>query len=156
MSDVHYLTADGLKRLKEELENLKGPGREDLSRRLRSAIQMGDLSENADYIQAKEEQGFLEGRIQELTSILSNVVIIEENLAHRDKVDIGARVTIQEEGFDDLETYQVVGPKEADPSKNRISYESPIGRALLGKKVGELAIADTPNGQFIFKIISIE
>ena len=79
MSDVHYLTADGLKRLKEELEQLKGPAREDLSRRLRSAIQMGDLSENADYIQAKEEQGFLEGRIQELTSILSNVVIIEEN-----------------------------------------------------------------------------
>jgi len=156
MSDVHYLTADGLKRLKEELEQLKGPAREDLSRRLRSAIQMGDLSENADYIQAKEEQGFLEGRIQELTSILTNVVIIEENIAHRDKVDIGARVTIQEEGFDDLETYQVVGPKEADPPNNRISFESPIGRALLGKKVGELAIADTPNGQFVFKIISIE
>ena len=77
-------------------------------------------------------------------------------IAHRDKVDIGARVTIQEEGFDDLETYQVVGPKEADPPKNRISFESPIGRALLGKKVGELAIADTPNGQFVFKIISIE
>lgn len=156
MSDVHYLTADGLKRLKEELENLKGPGREDLSRRLRAAIQMGDLSENADYIQAKEEQGFLEGRIQELTAILSNVAIIEENRANREKVDIGARVTIQEEGFDDLETYQVVGPKEADPRNNRISYESPIGRALLGKKIGELAIADTPNGQFIFKIVSIE
>ncbi len=156
MSDVHYLTADGLKRLKDELENLKGPGREDLSRRLRAAIQMGDLSENADYIQAKEEQGFLEGRIQELTAILSNVVIIEENLANREKVDIGARVTIQEEGFDDLETYQVVGPKEADPRNNRISYESPIGRALLGKKIGELAIADTPNGQFIFKIVSID
>jgi len=156
MSDVHYLTADGLKRLKDELENLKGPGREDLSRRLRAAIQMGDLSENADYIQAKEEQGFLEGRIQELPAILSNVVIIEENLANREKVDIGARVTIQEEGFDDLETYQVVGPKEADPRNNRISYESPIGRALLGKKIGELAIADTPNGQFIFKIVSID
>jgi len=156
MSDVHYLTADGLKRLKDELENLKGPGREDLSRRLRAAIQMGDLSENADYIQAKEEQGFLEGRIQELTAILSNVVIIEENLANREKVDIGARVTIQEEGFDDLETYQVVGPKEADPRNNHISYESPIGRALLGKKIGELAIADTPNGQFIFKIVSID
>jgi transcription elongation factor GreA len=155
MPDVHYLTADGLKRMKEELEFLKGPGREDLSRRLRSAIQMGDLSENADYIQAKEEQGFLEGRIQELTSILSNVAIIEENVASREKVDIGARVTIQEEDFDP-ETFQLVGPKEADPRNNRISHESPIGRALLGKKTGETAIAETPNGSIIFKILKIE
>lgn len=155
MAEVHYLTAEGLKRLQEELEYLKGPAREDLSKRLRFAIQQGDLSENADYIQAKEEQGFLEGRILELTQILNNYVLIEENSNHKDVVNIGAKVTIQEEGFEP-ETYQVVGPKEADPKKNRISHESPIGKALIGHAVGEIVTAETPTGKITFKILSIE
>lgn len=155
MAEVHYLTADGLRRLQEELEYLKGPAREELSRRLRFAIQQGDLSENADYIQAKEEQGFLEGRILELTQILNNYVLIEENNNHKDVVNLGAKVTIQEEGFEP-ETYQVVGPKEADPKKNRISHESPIGKALIGRGVGEVVTAETPTGKITFKILSIE
>ena len=154
MADVHYLTAEGLVKLKAEFEQLKGPAREDLAKRLRFAIQQGDLSENADYILAKEEQGFLEGRIQELAEILGNYVIINENIA-RDRVDIGAHVTIQEEDFAP-ETYQLVGPKEANPNNHRISHKSPIGRAMIDKKVGDTATAVTPNGSFTFVIIKIE
>jgi transcription elongation factor GreA len=154
MTETNYLTADGLKKLQTEHEYLKGPAREDLARRLRHAIQQGDLSENADYIQAKEEQGFLEGRILELSSILSNYTLIDEKSTQRQKVDIGAKVTIQEEDYPE-EMYQVVGPKEADPIKNRISHESPIGRAMLGHIVGDLVTAETPNGAFTFKIVSI-
>ena len=155
MEDVSYLTADGMARLQEELDRLKGPEREALSARLRAAIQMGDLSENADYISAKEEQGFLEGRILDLEKTLRNVVIIDETAAGRTIVNIGARITIQEGNYPE-ESYQLVGPKEADPKKNRISHESPIGRAVMGKSVGDMATADTPGGIIQFKIISIE
>ncbi len=155
MNEVHYLTAEGAEKLKNELAYLKGPAREQLAQRLRAAIQLGDLSENADYISAKEDQGFLEGRIQELTEILSNVQIIDERKISRDVVDIGSHVTIQEEDFDP-EMYYIVGPKEADPRNSRISHESPIGRALIGHRVGETVIAETPNGSIRFKIIKIE
>jgi transcription elongation factor GreA len=155
MEDVSYLTAEGLARLQEELERLKGPEREALSARLRAAIQMGDLSENADYISAKEEHGFLEGRIMDLEKTLRNVVIIDETASGRSVVNIGARITIQEGNYPS-ETYQVVGPKEADPKNNRISHESPIGRAVMGKSVGDTATADTPGGLIQFKILSIE
>ncbi len=155
MSEVHYLTAEGAERLKNELAYLKGPAREQLAQRLRAAIQQGDLSENADYISAKEDQGFLEGRIQELTEILSNFQIIEERKTNRDVVDIGSHVTIQEGDYDP-EMYYIVGPKEADPRNSRISHESPIGRALIGHRVGETVAAETPNGTLRFKIIKIE
>lgn len=155
MADVSYLTQDGLDNIKAELENLKGPARENLSVRLRAAIQMGDLSENADYIQAKEEQGFLEGRILELEQILRNVVIIDENVKNREIVDIGAHVTIREGSFPE-ETYHVVGPKEADPLNGRISHESPIGKALLGHRVGDEVMVDTPGGSVRLNIVKIE
>jgi transcription elongation factor GreA len=155
MEDVSYLTADGMARLQEELDRLKTTEREALSARLRAAIQMGDLSENADYISAKEDQGFLEGRIMDLEKTLRNVVIIDESSAGRSTVNIGARITIQEGSYP-AETYQLVGPQEADPKNNRISHESPIGRALMGKGVGDSATADTPGGLLQFKIISIE
>lgn len=155
MNEVQYLTAEGAERLKNELEYLKGPGRDQLALRLRAAIQLGDLSENADYISAKEDQGFLEGRIQELTKILSNVKIIDDRQSARDAVDIGSHVTIQEDDFE-AETYHIVGPKEADPRQARISHESPIGRALLGHRPGETVVAETPNGTLRFKILKIE
>lgn len=154
MTQPHYLTPEGEEKLKAELEELKGPRREELSARLRSAIQMGDLSENADYHKAKEDQGFLEGRIQEIDAILRNSVIIEKTKS-TGVVSIGSQVTIQEEGFDP-EEYHLVGPTEADPRKGRISYESPIGRALMDKKVGDTAEAETPGGKIKFKIIKIE
>jgi len=114
---------------------------------------MGDLSENADYHKAKEDQGFLEGRIQEIETILRNAIIIEKG--HGDLVTIGSHVTIQEEGSPP-ETYHLVGPTEADPRSGRISHESPIGKALLDKKVGEVARVDTPGGTIAFKILKIE
>ncbi|MAT43119.1 MAG: transcription elongation factor GreA [Anaerolineaceae bacterium] len=155
MAETSYLTAEGLEKIKKELNELKTTGREELSKRLRAAIEMGDLSENADYIQAKEEQGFLEGRIQELEQILHNVVIIEEKSKPSDKVDIGSTVTVQESTFPE-ETYFLVGPKEADPVNGRISYASPIGKALIGHKVGDKVVVDTPNGKINLKIIKVE
>jgi transcription elongation factor GreA len=154
MSQPNYLTPEGEAKLKAELEELKGPRREDLAARLRSAIQMGDLSENADYHKAKEDQGFLEGRIQEIEAILRNSVLIEKS-SSRDVVSIGDHITIQEDGFDP-ETYHLVGPTEADPRNGKISYESPIGKALMDKKVGEVAEAEAPGGKIKFKILKIE
>jgi transcription elongation factor GreA len=155
MSDQIYLTPEGAARLKAELEELKGPRRTEIAQRLRSAIQMGDLSENADYHKAKEDQGFLEGRIMELEYLLRNATIIEADTISRDTVQVGTRVTIQE-GDEEPETYQMVGASEADPRNGRISNESPIGQALFGKKVGEIAIAQTPAGEIRFKILKIE
>ncbi len=154
MTQPNYLTPEGAEKLQAELDELKSTKREELSARLRSAIQMGDLSENADYHKAKEDQGFLEGRIQEIDAILRNSVIIEKTKS-TGVVTIGSQVTIQEEGFDP-ESYHLVGPTEADPRKGRISYESPIGRALMDKKVGDTAEAETPGGQIKFKIIKID
>lgn len=150
---VHYLTPEGEAKLKAELVELTGPKREDLAKRLRSAIQMGDLSENADYHKAKEDQAFLEGRIQEIEAILRTATIIEKKQS--DKVNVGSQVTIQEEGFDP-ETYSLVGASEADPRKGRISNESPFGKALLDHKVGDIVEAETPGGKIKLKILKIE
>jgi transcription elongation factor GreA len=148
-----YLTREGEQKLKAELTELTGPRREELALRLRSAIQMGDLSENADYHKAKEDQAFLEGRIQEIEYILRSAVIIEKT--RTDVVSIGSTVTVQEENYDP-ETYYVVGAKEADPRKGKISNESPIGRALIDHKVGEVVEAETPGGKVKFRILKIE
>jgi len=153
MTNPTYLTAEGETKLKVELAELKGPKRENLAQRLRSAIQMGDLSENADYHKAKEDQAFLEGRIQEIEAILRNATIIEK--PRGDVIAVGSTVTVQEDGFDP-ETYYVVGAREADPRKGRISNESPIGSALLNHKVGDVVEANTPGGKLRFKILNIE
>jgi transcription elongation factor GreA len=154
MPEPVYLTAEGLVQIKNELAELSGLRRTELAARLRSAIQMGDLSENADYHKAKEDQAFLEGRIQELDYLIRNAVIIEKN-ANRETVNIGSHVTIQEEDYP-AETYHVVGPKEADPRNGRISHESPIGRALMDHRVGETVKVETPAGQARFKILKLE
>jgi len=155
MSEQPYLTAEGAERLRAELDELKGTNRNELAIRLREAISQGDLSENADYHKAKEDQAFLEGRIQELEYILHNAIIVENDSKQHDTVQVGVRVTIQEEDFSP-ETYYMVGAKEADPQNGRISNESPIGKSLMGKRVGELAEAETPGGNINFKIIKIE
>ncbi|MBN2149344.1 MAG: transcription elongation factor GreA [Anaerolineales bacterium] len=155
MNDPKYLTAEGAQRLRAELKELTGPQRDEIAQRLRSAIQMGDLSENADYHKAKEDQAFLEGHIQELEYLLKNAIIIETTQAKREVVEVGATVTIQEEDYPP-ETYFLVGAKEADPRNGRISNESPIGSALLGARAGEVVTAQTPNGAIQFKIIKVE
>jgi len=154
--EMHYLTPQGEEKLRKELMELKGPVRDDLAKRLRAAIQQGDLSENADYIHAKEQQGFIEGRIMELERILKNKVIIPaEKNARREVVDIGAHVSIQEADYP-VETYHVVGPAEADPRNGKISFESPIGSAIMNHHVGDIVKVTTPGGEMIIKIVAIE
>ena len=155
MNKPSYLTRDGKEKLNAELKYLKGPAREELAKRLRSAIQQGDLSENADYSSTKQEQGFLEGRIEELTSILSNVIVIDEKGTKKEIVDVGAKVTIQEESYPE-ETYFLVGPQEADPAKGRISHISTIGLSLMGHRVGDIVEATIPAGIIKLKILKIE
>lgn len=155
MSEPSYLTQEGLTRLQNELEQMKGPQRDALAKRLRAAIDQGDLSENADYSSAKEDQAFLEGRIQEIEAVLSNVIIIDHVERNLSEVGIGDHVTIQEGAFTP-ETYHLVGPKEADPYNGRISHESPIGKALMGRKIGDEVMVDTPGGSIRFKILKIE
>jgi transcription elongation factor GreA len=154
--EIHYLTPQGEEKLQKELAELKGPVRDDLAKRLRAAIQQGDLSENADYHHAKEQQAFIEGRIQALERILKNSQIIPEGKVEgREKVEIGAHVSIQEGDFP-VETYHLVGPAEADPRNGMISHESPIGSALMNHKVGDTVQVTTPGGQMVLKIIKIE
>ncbi len=150
-----YLTAEGAAKLEAELKDMKGPQRQAISKRLREAIQMGDLSENADYHKAKEDQGFLEGRIQELEFIFRNAIIVEQTSGPKDVVAIGVNVTVQEESFDP-ETYHVVGAKEADPRTGKISNESPIGLALMDHRVGDVVEVITPGGRIKLKILKIE
>jgi transcription elongation factor GreA len=155
MNDQLYLTTEGAERLRSELENLKGPIRNEMAKRLRSAIEMGDLSENAEYISAKEDQGFIEGRIQELEHILRYATIVSGDENGNEEVAIGSKVTVQEEEYPP-ETYKVVGSKEADPKNGRISNESPIGQALIGKHPGDEVLIETPGGNLRLKILSIE
>ncbi len=147
------LTPEGAAKIRAELEELRGPRRGELAKRLRAAIQQGDLSENADYTAAKEEQAFLEGRIQELEVTLREATIVEKP-ASNDIVDLGSTVIVLEDGGEP-ETFQLVGAKEADPRNGKISHESPIGRALMGKRVDEEALATTPAGGIRFKILEI-
>lgn len=155
MNQPSYLTKEGAEKLRAELLQLQGPVRDELAKRLRAAIQMGDLSENADYAAAKEEQAFIEGRIQELTVVLRDVIIIDDNRTNTHLVEIGSTVTIQEDREPE-ETFHLVGPQEADPRNGKISFNSPIGEALLGHGVGDTVSAKTPGGEIHLKIISIK
>jgi transcription elongation factor GreA len=150
-----YLTAEGVKELRQELDHLVNVKRPALAERLRHAIQQGDLSENADYITTKEEQGFLEGRIQQIEAMLLRAKIIEEN-GPTDKVGLGNRVIVIEEGIGEEEVFQIVGIAEAYPANGKISYESPLGQALMGHKVGDKVIAEAPGGEIVFKITGIQ
>lgn len=155
MEQEVYLTSEGAEKLKAELELLKGPKRDEIAKRLRSAIQMGDLSENADYHKAKEDQGFMEGRIQELEYLLKNAKIIDVSEGPTETIQVGSRVTVQEGDYP-AETYFLVGATEADPRNGRISNESPIGKVLLGGRVGDVVTASTPGGEIKLKILKIE
>jgi len=149
-----YLTEEGLAKIKEELEFLKTVRRDEISTKLQIAIAQGDLKENADYHAAKEEQGFTEMRIRDLEDSLRRAKIIKE-VGPSDRVRVGNTVTVCEVGYDDPETYYIVGAHEADPANGRISNESPIGRALIGAKIGQQVTANTPSGLITFEIKSI-
>jgi transcription elongation factor GreA len=155
MSETVYLTPEGATDLQRELDTLVNERRPELARKLTEAVAQGDLKENADYHDAKEQQAFVEGRINYLTNILRSAVIIN-NTGRTDIVNVGSTVTIVEDGADDEETYIIVGAAEANPGEGKISNESPIGSALLGCKKGEKVRVRTPNGEIIFKIKKIQ
>ncbi len=149
-----YLTVEGKKKLEEELDFLVKVRRKEVAAAIQSAKEEGDISENSAYDEAKLSQAFLEGRIQTIEAQLREAVLIEQN-GKSDRVGVGNKVTVFEEGFDE-ETYHIVGSAEADPLNGRISNESPIGKALLGAKKGDVVTAETPNGQIVFKVVKIE
>jgi transcription elongation factor GreA len=149
-----FLTLEGRHKLEEELEFLRTVRRAEVAERIHSAKEAGDIMENAAYDYAKEEQAFVEGRIQALEVTLRKAMIIEGSST--DEVGLGAHVTVMERGGDTPETYQIVGSVEADPTKGRISNESPIGKALLGHGVGDEVAVSTPGGILHFQIVSIE
>ena len=155
MSETKYLTEDGAAELRRELNELKGPKRTELAYRLKEAISMGDLSENADYHDAKEQQAFLEGRIKYLEELLRSAVISAEETGKVTSVRVGVEVTVQEKG-EPAETYIIVGAAEASPQEGKISNESPLGAALMGKKVGDEVQFDAPAGKLKFKIKAIK
>ena len=155
IDNKHYITPEGKQNLEAELRELKETGRKELAERLKQAISMGDLSENADYHKAKEDQGFLEGRIQEIEAVLYHSEVIKSQSKYHE-VAVGARITIKEDDYPP-ETYHLVGSQEANPSEGKISHQSPIGKAMLGHKVGDRVKAKLPNGEIIeLEILSIE
>ncbi|MCL5996952.1 MAG: transcription elongation factor GreA [Chloroflexi bacterium] len=151
-----FLTAEGARKLQEELDLLRNVKRPELAERLRFAIKQGDLSENADYAAAKEEQSFLEGRILELERVLRDIVILDETASKQGVARLGSRVTVVEQGFPDRETFQLVGRAEADPAQGKISNESPLGQKLIGKRVGDAVRVAAPGGETIFKVVAVE
>jgi transcription elongation factor GreA len=155
MSEQVYLTPEGAEDLKRELNELINERRPELARKLKEAVADGDLKENANYHDAKEKQAFLEGRIQYIENILRSATIIANN-GTTDEVRLGAVVTIVEDGGNEEETYTIVGAAEANPREGKISHESPIGGALLGRRKGEKVHVKTPGGEIVFKIKRIQ
>jgi transcription elongation factor GreA len=151
-----YVTEEGLRAIQQELEQLRTVGREEVARRIGEAKADGDISENAAYDEAKNQQAFLEGRIIELEQRIKRSIVIKNHDTPADRVDIGRLVTIRETGFDDPEIYFIVGSAEANPSNGRISNESPMGKALIGKQVGDTINVQTPGGSLEFEIVAIE
>lgn len=147
------LTADGLSKLQEELRVLKDERRKEVIERIQEAVAHGDLSENADYAQAKEEQAFIEGRVQEIEDMIKNAEIIEHN-GNYSMVGIGSSVTVQLNGKE--YKYTIVGSNEANPAAGKISNESLVGKSLLGHKVGDTVVVETAVGKNEYQILSIE
>ncbi len=149
-----YMTAEGKKQLEDRLHDLKVNGRTEAAEKIRVAREFGDLSENAEYDIAKDEQGKLEAEILEIEQKLKNVIIIDEK-SKRDKIDVGSKVEIMSPDGETFE-YAIVGTHESNPLEGRISNVSPIGKALLGKRKGEEVTVVAPNGETVYKIVDIK
>ena len=151
----NFLTKEGFQKLQDELDYLRTAKRQEVANRLHEAMEGGELIENAEYEAAKNEQAFVEGRIQELDLLLATAKIIEENgKKTSDTVTLGAKVTIKEGNFE-AETFTIVGAAEANPREGKISNESPIGKAILSHKVGESIKVETPGGTYTVKILKV-
>lgn len=155
MAKVIQLTKAGLEKLQGELEHLKTVGRTEIADKIRVARGYGDLSENSEYDEAKNEQAKIEARIVELEKMLENVSIIADENINTDVVTLGVNVVVLDVEYDEELTYRIVGSAEANPMQGYLSDDSPVGSALLGAKVGEEVVATTPTGELRFKIVSI-
>lgn len=155
MAKTIKITDDGLKKLQQELETLKTEGRADIAEKIKVARGYGDLSENSEYDEAKNEQAKLEARIVEIEAMLKNVEIIEDIKGKAKTVVIGVKVKVLDVEYGDEDEYRVVGSTEADSLQGKISDESPMGKALLGKKIGDEVTVEAPGGEFKVKILEI-
>lgn len=155
MEDKTLLTAQGLKDRQEELSTLKNVKRREIAEKIKEAREQGDLSENAEYDAAKDEQRDIEARIEELEAMLKNVEVIEDS-GSTDQVSVGCKVKILDVEYNDELEYQLVGSTEANSLKGRISNESPVGNALIGSKVGDMVNVETPAGVFQYKVLDIQ
>ena len=153
---VNFLTKEGFHKLQEELDHLRTVKRQEVAVRLHEAMEGGELIENAEYEAAKNEQAFVEGRIQELETLLATARVIEDNGKGKksDVVQVGSKVTIKEGTFE-AETYTIVGAAEANPRDGKISNESPIGKAILNHKIGDVVAVETPSGQYKVRIMKV-
>lgn len=151
----NILTFAGLKALEDELFELKVNKRREVAQKIKEAREQGDLSENAEYDAAKDEQRDIEARIEELEKLLKNVEVVDEDDVDLDTVSIGCRVKIYDAEFDEEVEYQIVGSTEADSLNFKISNESPVGAALIGRKIGETVEVETQAGELLFKILEI-
>ena len=149
------LPAQGLKDLEDELENLKNVRRREVAARIKQAIEFGDISENSEYDDAKNEQAFIEGRIVQLEKMLRNVSLIDENASEDKFVTIGATVILKDVETGDTDEYTIVGSAEANPIKHKISNESPVGKAIIGKAVGSTVDVTVPVGVIKYQIVDI-
>ena len=156
MAKIYKFTEEGLKKLQDELENLKTNGRKDIAERIKVARGYGDLSENSEYDDAKNEQAKIEARIVELEAMLKNYEIISDDDIALDKVAVGVKVTIFDTDMDEEFAYSIVGSAEADPMNDKISDESPVGKALIGHSVNDEVEVDLGGDKVIFKILTIE
>ena len=154
-SKKNILTFAGLKALEDELFELKVNKRREVAQKIKEAREQGDLSENAEYDAAKDEQRDIEARIEELEKLLKNVEVVDEDDVDLDTVSVGCRVKIYDAEFDEEVEYQIVGSTEADSLNYKISNESPLGAALIGRKVGETVEVETQAGELLFKILEI-
>lgn len=153
--DEVILTKEGLAQLEEELKHLKGPGRKELAARLKTAISYGDLKENSEYHSAKEDQSFMETRIMQLEKMLTKARIVDEADMDTSEVNVGSLVVLNDLEFDEKVEYRIVGPAEADVANNKISYESPLGKGLIGRKAGDTISIDAPMGVIKYELLEI-
>ncbi len=149
------LTLDGLKKLEQELEHYKSVKRREVAERIKEAIEFGDISENSEYEDAKNEQAMIEGRILTLEKMLRNARVIDEGDIHTEDVSVGSIVLLKDLETGDEIYYTIVGSAEADPAKNKISNESPVGKALIGKTVGSVVEVTVPAGKLNYQILNI-
>lgn len=155
MAKQTLLTSDGLKKLQDELENLKTVRRKENTAAIKRALSFGDLSENSEYDEAKNEQAEIEARIVEIENMLNNAKIIDEDSIGTDMISVGSKVKVKDLGDKNIEEYSIVGSTEADPLNGKISDESPVGNALLGHKLGEVVVVEAPMGKIEYEIIEI-